>query len=59
VRARYQALPVDKDLVLVCNSGTRSFEVQSFLDSVGLKRSLVMIGGLNVVKKIGVDWYPE
>jgi NADPH-dependent 2,4-dienoyl-CoA reductase/sulfur reductase-like enzyme/rhodanese-related sulfurtransferase len=59
VRARYQTLPVDKDLVLVCNSGTRSFEVQSFLDSVGLKRSLVMIGGLNVVKKIGVDWYPH
>jgi rhodanese-related sulfurtransferase len=50
---------VDKDLVLVCNAGPRSFEVQSFLDSVGLKRSLVMIGGLNVVKKIGVDWYPE
>lgn len=59
VRARYHELPNDKVMIVLCDAGTRSFEVQSFLDSVGLKNSLVLSGGFNVVRKIGVDWYPE
>ncbi|MBW6520411.1 MAG: FAD-dependent oxidoreductase [Desulfoarculaceae bacterium] len=59
VRARYQELPADKTMILLCDAGTRSFETQSFLDSVGLKNSLVLSGGFNVVRKIGVDWYPQ
>jgi rhodanese-related sulfurtransferase len=46
-------------MIVLCDAGTRSFEVQSFLDSVGRKNSLVLSGGFNVVRKIGVDWYPE
>ncbi len=59
VRARYHELPSDKVMIVLCDAGTRSFEIQSFLDSVGLKNSLVLSGGFNVVRKIGVDWYPE
>jgi NADPH-dependent 2,4-dienoyl-CoA reductase/sulfur reductase-like enzyme/rhodanese-related sulfurtransferase len=59
VRARFQELPTDKIMIVLCDAGTRSFEVQSFLDSVGRKNSLVLSGGFNVVRKIGVDWYPE
>ena len=59
VRARYQELPTDKTMILLCDAGTRSFETQSFLDSVGLGNSLVLSGGFNVVRKIGVDWYPR
>jgi NADPH-dependent 2,4-dienoyl-CoA reductase/sulfur reductase-like enzyme/rhodanese-related sulfurtransferase len=59
IRARYQELPPDKMMIILCDAGTRSFEIQSFLDSVGLRNSLVLSGGLNVVRKMGVDWYPE
>lgn len=59
MRDRYHELPNDKMMIVLCDAGTRSFEVQSFLDSVGLQKSLVLSGGFNVVRKIGVDWYPE
>ncbi len=59
IRARYQELPADKTLIVLCDAGTRSFEIQSFLDSVELRNSLVLSGGFNVVRKIGVDWYPQ
>jgi NADPH-dependent 2,4-dienoyl-CoA reductase/sulfur reductase-like enzyme/rhodanese-related sulfurtransferase len=52
VRDRYRELPQDKTLVVVCNAGSRSFEVQVFLDSVGLKDSLVLPGGYNLVRRI-------
>ncbi len=55
VRRRYQELPGDKDLLLVCNSGMRSYEVQRFLDQVGLKRNWVIHGGMNVLRRQGVD----
>jgi rhodanese-related sulfurtransferase len=59
VRARYQELPANKTMIVLCDAGTRSFEIQSFLTSVGLPDSLVLSGGFNVVRRIGVDWYPE
>jgi NADPH-dependent 2,4-dienoyl-CoA reductase/sulfur reductase-like enzyme/rhodanese-related sulfurtransferase len=59
MRARYQELPTDKMMIILCDAGTRSFEIQSFLESVGLRNCLVLSGGFNVVRRIGVDWYPE
>ncbi len=59
VRPRYEELPRDKTLILVCNAGTRSYEVQVFLDSEGINGSLVLPGGLNVVRRLGVDWWPS
>ena len=59
VRDRYESLPDDKVMVILCDAGTRSFEVQVFLDHVGKTNTLVLSGGFNVVRRIGVDWYPD
>jgi len=58
IRERYQELPKDKHLVIFCNAGSRSYEVQVFLDSVGVKNNTVLSGGYNVIKRIGADWLP-
>ena len=58
VRARYKELPHDKTLIIICDAGTRSSEVQVFLDSVGRGNNLVLGGGFNAIRRIGVDWWP-
>lgn len=58
VRDRYRELPTDKTLIVFCNAGSRSFEVQVYLDFVGLKHNLVLPGGFNVIRRIGADWLP-
>ena len=58
VRARYAELPDDKTLVIICDAGTRSSEVQIFLDSVGRSNNLVLGGGFNAIRRIGADWWP-
>ena len=59
IRKRYEEIPDDKTMIIVCDAGTRSYEIQVFLDYVGKKNNLVLSGGMNVVRRIGVDWYPE
>ena len=56
VRARYNELPTDKTYIILCNAGTRSYEVQVFLDHLGKFDSMVLCGGLNVISRLGVDW---
>ncbi|MFU8819382.1 MAG: FAD-dependent oxidoreductase [Desulfurivibrio sp.] len=56
IRERYRELPADRTLLIICDAGTRSSEIQIFLDSVGLKQNLVLGGGFNVIRRIGVDW---
>ncbi len=58
VRQRYEELPTDKKLIIICDAGTRSYEIQVFLDSVGLSNSLVLGGGFNCIARLGVDWWP-
>ena len=58
VRARYKELPDDKTLIIICDAGTRSSEVQVFLDSVDRGNNLVLGGGFNAIRRIGVDWWP-
>ncbi len=58
IRSRYRELPEDTTLVIICDAGTRSSEVQVFLDSVGRKNTLVLGGGFNAIRRIGVDWWP-
>lgn len=58
VRDHYSALPKDKNLIVFCNAGSRSFEVQVFLDYVGLKNNVVLPGGFNVIRRMGADWLP-
>lgn len=56
IRTRFEELPRDKELILVCGTGTRSYEVQVFLDSVGYANSLVLAGGMVVLKHMGIKW---
>jgi len=58
IRARYKELPQDKKLIILCDAGTRSFEMQSFLTSVDIKNTLVLSGGFNMLRRMGIDWYP-
>ncbi len=52
VRERYLELPHDKTLIIICNAGSRSFEVQVFLDSMDWKNSLVLPGGFNLIRRM-------
>ncbi len=58
VRDRYSELPTDRTLIVFCNAGSRSFEVQMFLDYIGLKNCTVVPGGFNVIRRMGADWLP-
>lgn len=59
VRKRYSEVPKDKKIVIFCNAGSRSFEIQLILDGAGLTNNIVVSGGYNFVKRIGGDWIPE
>ncbi len=59
VRKRHAEIPDDKTMIILCDAGTRSYEVQVFLNHIGKSNNLVLSGGFNVVRRIGVDWYPE
>ena len=57
-RERFAEVPEDRTLIILCDAGTRSYEIQVFLDHVGKRNSLVLSGGFNVIRRIGVDWMP-
>ncbi len=59
IRARRQELPKDKTMCIICDAGTRSSEIQIFLDSVGLTNNLVLGGGFNLIRRLGVAWWPQ
>ncbi len=57
VRGRYEELPADRHCILICNAGTRSYEVQVLLDALGRHDTQVLCGGLNVISRMGLPWY--
>jgi rhodanese-related sulfurtransferase len=57
IRERYAELPTDKTFIIICNAGTRSYEVQVFLDHLEIYDSMVLCGGLNVISRLGVNWF--
>jgi rhodanese-related sulfurtransferase len=59
IRRRYHELPKDKTIIIICGAGTRSYEVQVFLDSVSYTNSLVLGGGLMLLRRLGLDWVPD
>lgn len=59
IRDRYAELPRDLTMVIICNAGSRSYEVQRFLDHNGYTNNTVLAGGINVVKRMNVDWLPD
>ena len=58
IRERYNELPRDKKIVIVCNAGSRSYEVQRILDHNGYENTQVLEGGINVVKRMNIDFLP-
>ncbi len=52
---RLEEIPRDKRLVLVCNTGARSYEAQVMLDAAGLKETTNLQGGVASLKRYGVD----
>ncbi len=59
IRAKYAELPKDKTLLIICDAGTRSYEVQIFLDSVGITNTRVLGGGFNLMTRMEPEWWPE
>ncbi len=59
IRSEYETLPRDKTLLLMCDAGTRSYEMQIFLDSVGMSNTMVVPGAMNLLRRLGVEWWPH
>ncbi|MBW2119893.1 MAG: rhodanese-like domain-containing protein, partial [Deltaproteobacteria bacterium] len=55
LRTRLAEVPKDKRLVLICNTGVRSYEAQITLDQTGIKDTYNLQGGIAAVKKWGLD----
>jgi len=55
LRDRLQEVPKDKKLVLICNTGVRSYEAQITLDQMGMKQTHNLQGGVAALKKWGLD----
>ncbi len=58
VRERHGELPDDKTLIIFCNAGSRSYEVQLMLDAVGKNKCMVLPGGFNIIRRMGAEWLP-
>lgn len=55
LRERLSEVPRDKRLVLICNTGVRSYEAQITLDQMGIRDSYNLQGGMAAVKKWGLE----
>jgi NADPH-dependent 2,4-dienoyl-CoA reductase/sulfur reductase-like enzyme/rhodanese-related sulfurtransferase len=55
LRARIEEVPKDKKLVLICNTGVRSYEAQLTLEHMGITDTCNLQGGVACVKKWGLD----
>jgi rhodanese-related sulfurtransferase len=56
---RLDEIPRDKDVVLICNSGVRSYEAQVMLDAAGITNTFNLSGGVAAVKQWGDPILPE
>ena len=55
LRARLAEVPKAKKIVLICNTGVRSYEAQVVLDQMGLEGTFNLQGGVAALKKLGLD----
>ncbi|MGA9756368.1 MAG: FAD-dependent oxidoreductase [Desulfobaccales bacterium] len=53
LKHRFQEIPPDKRLLVVCNSGVRSYEALRQLETAGLTNAVNLQGGLAALKKSG------
>ncbi len=54
LRKRIGEVPRDKTIVLVCNTGVRSYEAQLILDQFGVRNTFNLQGGVAALKKSGI-----
>ena len=59
IRGRQHEVPSDRNLIIICDAGTRSYEIQCFLDSIGKRNTQVLGGGFNLVRRMAVAWWPN
>jgi NADPH-dependent 2,4-dienoyl-CoA reductase/sulfur reductase-like enzyme/rhodanese-related sulfurtransferase len=55
LKTRMREVPKDKRIVLICNTGVRSYEAQITLDQIGVRDTLNLQGGVAALKKWGDD----
>ena len=55
LRDRLSEVPKDKKLVLICNTGVRSYEAQVTLDQMGIRDTYNLQGGVAALKKWGLE----
>lgn len=55
LRGRMEEVPRDKRIVLVCNTGVRSYEAQLTLTQMGIKDTFNLQGGMAGLKKWGLE----
>ena len=55
LRERLEEVPKDKKIVLICNTGVRSYEAQVTLDQMGVQQIYNFQGGVAALKKLGLD----
>ena len=55
LRGRMEEVPRDKRIVLVCNTGVRSYEAQLTLTQMGIKETFSLQGGMAGLRKWGLD----
>lgn len=54
LRYRMHEIPQDKQLLVVCNSGARSYEALRQLENAGIYNALNLQGGVAALKKAGI-----
>ena len=55
IKERREEVPKDKDIILVCNTGLRSFEAFLNLKELGCKNIKSVAGGMAYIKKLGFE----
>jgi rhodanese-related sulfurtransferase len=55
LRVRIDEIPKDRKIVLICNTGVRSYEAQVILDHMGIGDTFNLQGGMAAINKQGVD----
>ena len=53
LKDRFGEIPKDKRLLVVCNSGVRSYEALRQLETAGLCKAVNLQGGVAALKKSG------
>ncbi len=55
IKKRLADLPKNSPVVIVCNTGLRSYEAQLILDEAGYKNTKTVAGGMQSVTRLGID----